>query len=258
MTLLARNLCVARGARAVLHDIELSLTGGSVCAVVGPNGVGKSTLLAAFAGLLAPSHGTVELEGVAFARMSEPARARRIAFLPQTPETHWPVTVSTMVGLARLPFRGQTSAVEDAAAVEAALRRTGTLQWAERDVQTLSGGERARVMLARLIAGTPQWILADEPFAGLDPAHQFEAADLMRAMAQSGCGVVFTVHDLTLAARVTDRIVVLRAGRIAADGDPVATLTPALLREVYEIEARWISLEGRAGRFMVVQRRCDG
>jgi iron complex transport system ATP-binding protein len=121
------------------------------------------------------------------------------------------------------------------------MERTQVTQWAQRTVTTLSGGERARVLLARVLAGESDWILADEPFTGLDPSHQFEAAELLRAVADRGGGIVLTIHDLTLAARIADRVVILNQGRIVADGPPTDALTPAVLRDVYEIEAQWLS-----------------
>jgi iron complex transport system ATP-binding protein len=108
-------------------------------------------------------------------------------------------------------------------------------------VTTLSGGERARVLLARVLAGESEWILADEPFTGLDPSHQFEAAELLRSVADQGGGVVITIHDLTLAARIADRVVILDGGRVVADGAPQAALTPQILRNVYGIDADWIA-----------------
>jgi iron complex transport system ATP-binding protein len=253
MKLTACELRIARGGRLVLDGIDLSLRRGTVVAIVGPNGVGKSTLLAALAGLIAPANGSVQIDSTDLRSLPAAIRAQRFAFLPQHPETVWPVSVSTLVGLARIPFRALSSARRDEAAVAGALERTGTLQWADRDVQTLSGGERARVMLARLIAGEPQWILADEPFAGLDPAHQFDAASLLRSLAEAGCGVVFTVHDLTLAASLADRVIVLSNGKIVADGAPDSTLTPGLLREVYEVDAQWACVGG--GRFIAIKGR---
>jgi iron complex transport system ATP-binding protein len=167
-------------------------------------------------------------------------RARRIAFLPQTPEIAWAVDVQTLVGLGRIPYQGVSSDAEDRAAVARAMDKTEVTQWADRTVTTLSGGERARVLLARVLAGESEWILADEPFTGLDPSHQFEAAALLRSIADQGGGVVITIHDLTLAARIADRVVILNDGRVVADGVPQAALTPQILRDVYNINAQWL------------------
>jgi iron complex transport system ATP-binding protein len=138
------------------------------------------------------------------------------------------------------------------------MAKTEVAQWADRTVTTLSGGERARVLLARVLAGESEWILADEPFTGLDPSHQFEAAELLRAAADQGGGVVLTIHDLTLAARISDRVIIIDNGRIVADGAPREALTPKILRDVYNIDAEWldgvsgmpptIAIHGRAKR----------
>jgi iron complex transport system ATP-binding protein len=135
--------------------------------------------------------------------------------------------------------------VEADPAVQRAMEVTGTERFAERIVETLSGGERARVLIARALAGEPDWLLADEPLAGLDPGHQLDAAALFRQVAGEGRGVVVTLHDLPMAARLADRVIVLAAGRVLADGPPAAALTPAVLAGAYGIEARWIEGAGR-------------
>jgi iron complex transport system ATP-binding protein len=230
-----------RGSRIILDSIDLQLQSGCVTAVLGPNGAGKSTLLSCVAGLLSAPRGAVELDGASLASIPAMQRARRIAFLPQTPEIAWAVDVETLVSLGRIPFQGVASEAENHAAIARAMERTQVSQWSNRTVTTLSGGERARVLLARILAGESDWILADEPFTGLDPAHQFEAAELLRSVADRGGGVVLTIHDLTLAARIADRVVILDDGRIVADGTPQAALTPRILREVYGVDAQWLT-----------------
>ena len=253
-----QGLRFQRGGRRILDDIDVTFDSGCVTAVLGPNGAGKSTLLGCVAGLLTATSGNIRLDGKPTLTMPSSARARRIAFLPQSPEVAWPIDVETLVGLARIPFHGVTSDVEDAAAVTRAMENTQTAHWANRVVSTLSGGERARVLLARIFAGEPEWILADEPFAGLDPAHQFEAADLLCAFARSGRGLVLTIHDLTLAARIADRIVILQDGRIVADGTPAQALTPATLRDVYGIDAEWLTSAGHAAPLIAIHGRHAG
>lgn len=228
------------GSRLVLDSIDLHLQSGTVTAVLGPNGAGKSTLLSCIAGLLRPERGSVELDGTPLLSLPAMQRARRIAVLPQTPEIAWAVDVQTLVGLGRIPYQGVSSDAEDRAAVTRAMDKTQVTQWADRVVTTLSGGERARVLLARVLAGESQWLLADEPFTGLDPSHQFEAAEVLRSIAVQGGGVVLTIHDLTLAARIADRVVIIDDGRIVADGAPQAALTPQILRDVYNIDAQWL------------------
>ena len=252
------DLTFARGERRILDSVAVQFASGSVTALLGPNGAGKSTFLGCIAGLLRPSHGTVELDGTPVSSLAADERARRIAFLPQIPEISWPVDVATLIALGRIPFRHRASDAENEAAVRRAMQATRTAQWSQRTVTTLSGGERARVLLARVLAGESDWILADEPFAGLDPAHQFEAADLLRSLAAQGHGVVLTIHDLALAARIADRVVILHRGRIVADGTPEAALTPRTLREVYGIEAQWLSVRERGAPLIAIHGRHAG
>ena len=248
------RLGVTIGSKTILSDVSLSIEAGKVTAVVGPNGAGKSTLLSCLAGLRAPSSGAVALDGEALAAMRPRARARRIAFLPQTPEIAWSVEARTLVELGRTPFvgaRGQTAA--DRAAVDRAMTAANVSAFERRIVDTLSGGERARVLIARALAGEPEWLLADEPLTGLDPAHQIDAAALFRRLADDGAGVVLTLHDLSLALRLADRIVVLAEGGVLADDPPETALTPQVLRRAYGVEAT--VAQGAGGPLIDVVRR---
>lgn len=249
-TLAIRQLQFFRGPRAILQGIDLTLTAGHITAILGPNGAGKSTLLGCLGGLLDPASGSIEVDGVRLEALPARERARRIAFLPQTAVVAWPIDVQTLVGLGRIPYSGVASDQQNREAVTRAMEMTRVSQWADRVVNELSGGERARVLLARVLAGTSQWILADEPFAGLDPAHQLEAAELLRQFAANGGGVVLTVHDLSLAARIADRIVLINEGRVVADGAPETALNAANLRAVYGVETEW--LVSRAHRTPVI------
>ena len=255
MSVLAcRDLSVVIGPTRILSDVTLDIAVGRVTAVVGPNGAGKSTLLSCLAGLRAPSSGAVALDGEALAAMKPRARARRIAFLPQTPEIAWSVEARTLVELGRTPFvgaRGQTAA--DRAAVDRAMTAANVSAFERRIVDTLSGGERARVLIARALAGEPEWLLADEPLTGLDPAHQIDAAALFRRLADDGAGVVLTLHDLSLALRLADRIVVLAEGGVLADDPPETALTPQVLRRAYGVEAT--VAQGAGGPLIDVVRR---
>ena len=255
MSVLAcRDLSVVIGPTRILSDVALDIAVGRVTAVVGPNGAGKSTLLSCLAGLRAPSSGAVALDGEALAAMRPRARARRIAFLPQTPEIAWSVEARTLVELGRTPFvgaRGQTAA--DRAAVDRAMTAANVSAFERRIGDTLSGGERARVLIARALAGEPEWLLADEPLTGLDPAHQIDAAALFRRLADDGAGVVLTLHDLSLALRLADRIVVLAEGGVLADDPPETALTPQVLRRAYGVEAT--VAQGAGGPLIDVVRR---
>ncbi len=237
-TLTCLALGVSLGGRPVLHGIDLSVQSGTVTAVLGPNGAGKSTLLNCLAGLMRPSSGAVRLDDSPLSVMPARARARRIAVLPQTPEIAWPVEARALVGLGRTPFVGARGlSAEDEAAVDRALAAAGAADLAHRRVDTLSGGERARVLIARALAGEPDWLLADEPMTGLDPAHQLDAVSLFRAMAEGGVGVIVTLHDLSLALRIADRIVVLADGAVIGDGPAATVLTPELIASAYGIRA---------------------
>lgn len=252
--LAASNLAARLGEKQVLAKVSLRLRSGQVTALVGANGAGKSTFLECLAGLRQPDAGRVELDAQPVLRLSTRARARRIGFLPQSPEIAWAVDVRTYVGLGRTAHTGAWGLRgEDRAAVEAALGLTNLEALSSRSILSLSGGERARALIARVLAGQPEWLLADEPLAGLDPRHVLEAADLFRRMAHDeGQGVLLTLHDLGTAMRVADRIVVLSGGRVIADGAPGEALTPAVLRQAYGVEAR--VAEGVAGPMVEVLR----
>lgn len=245
MRLSAIDLHLTLGGATILKGLSLGFEPGAVTAIVGPNGAGKSSLMSCLAGLRAPNQGEVRLGDIALARIAARARARRIALLEQSPRIAWAVDVQTLVGLGRTPFLGARGlTAEDHAAVARAMDRADVARFAERPVTHLSGGERARVLIARALAGDPQWLLADEPLAGLDPGHQLDAAALLRDLAVAGKGVVVTLHDLTLAARMADRVVVLAGGAVIADGPPRAALTPAVLARAYGVEARLSEGEG--------------
>ena len=243
----AETLSVRLGDKAVLNGVDAAFAPGLVTAVVGPNGAGKSTLLDCLAALRTPDAGRVTLDGRPLHDLAPRARARRIAYLPQNAEIAWAVEGRTFVGLGRTPYVGAWGLrADDRAAVARAMAVTGVEAFADRVVSTLSGGERARVMIARALAGEPQWLLADEPLAGLDPGHVLDACDLFRRLAdEEGRGVVLTLHDLDAALRVADRVIVLAEGRVLADAAPAEALSPAVLKAAYGVEAR--TLDGVRG-----------
>ena len=243
--LAGEGLRLRLGGRAVLDGVSLAFRAGEVTAVVGPNGAGKSTLMTCLAGLRRPDEGRVSLDGAALARLGDRERARRIGYLPQAPEIAWRLDVRTFVRLGRTAHRGLFGqGPGDAEAVERALATTSLAAFAERDVASLSGGERARVLIARALAGDPAWLLADEPLTGLDLGHQLDAADLLRATARAGAGVIVTLHDLAFAARVADRVVVMAEGRVIADGRATQALSSQVLSRAYAVDAGWLGGEG--------------
>lgn len=228
--------------RALVDRVDLTLKTGEVVGLLGPNGSGKSTLLRLLARLAEPSGGTVLLNGAPIAGLDRRAVARTVGYLPQSARSEWPLAVREAVMLGRTPYLSPLSRPSDAdqIAVDRALERTDTASLAERSVTTLSGGERMRVMLARVLAGEPSLLLLDEPVTGLDPRHQLEAMLLLEQLAQEGRGALVVLHDLTLAARFCHRVCVMHQGRIVAEGKPGDALDPATIETAFEVEARTI------------------
>lgn len=239
--LAASGISVRLGDKPVLDGVSTVFETGQVTAIVGPNGAGKSTLLTCLAGLRKADRGQVTLDGQNVFGFPARYRAQRIGYLPQIPEVAWAVDVRTLVGLGRTPYIGARGlAAEDDDAIETAMALTDVGSFADRSVTTLSGGERARVLLARALAGEPQWLLADEPFAGLDPGHQLDAGVLFQRLARErGCGVVVTLHDLHMALQITDRVVVLAEGRVLADDAPLKALSADILARAYGVQSRF-------------------
>lgn len=225
------NLTVQRGGRVTLHPTSLRVGPGEFIGLIGPNGAGKSTLLRAALGLV-PARGQSSL-----AQLSPRARARAAAWLPQQREIAWGLRVAALVALAQ-------DGREDAPQVAAALARMDVASLAQRPATALSGGEQARVLIARALAQDTPLLLADEPIAGLDPAHQIACMALFARLAAEGRTVIASAHDLGLAARHCTRLWVLHQGRIVADGPPRAVLTPELLREVFAIRCHLAEAEG--------------
>jgi iron complex transport system ATP-binding protein len=243
VTLAAVNVEVSYGTRTAVRETTLTLEPGKLVALVGPNGAGKSTLLRALAGLVA-HRGVVTWRGAAVGELDAKTRARTAAYLPQDPPVHWPLAARELVALGRLPHRAYAAneSAVDAAAVAAAMRQTDTLEFAERSVSRLSVGERARVLLARALAVEAPVLLADEPIAMLDPYHQLEVLGTLRAYAAGGVVgpgprlVVVVLHDLGLAARFCDRVLLMNAGAVVGDGAPEATLGAQAIRAHYRVE----------------------
>jgi iron complex transport system ATP-binding protein len=240
------HISVALGGRTIVHDISLSLQSSRLVALLGPNGAGKTTLLKAMAGLL-PARGSVRLDGQPLADLSRQQRAQRIGYLPQGHQVHWPLSARDVVALGRYPHGLADPArmsASHAEAVDAAMRRTDTMQFADQPVMTLSGGERARVMLARVLAGQPDILLADEPTASLDPRHQITVMQDLKAESRRGALVIAVTHDIALASRLADEIVLMNEGRIVAQGSPDEVLTNERLAHVYGVKALRQTVDG--------------
>jgi iron complex transport system ATP-binding protein len=238
MRIEASNATVRFGDAIALDGVDCAVRSGELVALIGPNGAGKSTLMRVLADLQPLHAGEARYDGKRARALGRGELARRVAFLAQDGEAHWPLRVDHLVGLGRLPHRrpffGPGAA--DRAAVEAALAAADVAHLRARTLGALSGGERARVLLARALAVQAEILLADEPVAALDPLHQLQAMARLRAVAREGAGVVVVLHDLTLAVRFCDRLIVLAGGRVLADGPP-AVLTDAVLAAAYGVEA---------------------
>lgn len=222
--------------------IDAALAPGQVTAICGPNGAGKSTLLASLAALLPVDAGRALLDGQDLAQLPPRQRAQAIGYLPQAAELAWDVSVATLAGLGRLPW--STSAADNAAAVDAALAALHLDALRGRPVSQLSGGERARALLARVLAGQPRWLLADEPLANLDLAHQLALLAHFRRLAGQGLGVVLVMHDLAQAMNHADRVLVLREGQLVEDGPPETALRAAAISAHWGVAASWLGDAG--------------
>ncbi len=231
----AEGLGLSIGPARLLDGIDARIAPRKVTAIVGPNGAGKSTLLGCLAGLRAPDTGAVLLDDAPVGQMPASARAKRIGYLPQDAPLHWNITVRALVAFGRFPHGGGSSAA-DHEAIERALVDTDLTGLADRLTGTLSGGERARAMLARVLAGEPDWILADEPLAALDVAHRYTLMTQFQSCAARGVGVVIVLHDLAVAARFADDALLLDQGRLVAAGRAVSVLAPALLGPVFGVD----------------------
>ena len=240
-----RDLSVRLGRREVLSGLSLTLPAGRLTVVAGPNGAGKTTLLRTAAALVRPAAGAVLLGDASVHGMDRAARAKRIAYLPQAGGVSWPLPVRDVVALGRLPHGEAPDGLrpEGRRAVAEAVAAVGLVGFEDRPVTELSGGERARALLARALAVEAPVLLADEPVAAHDPRHQLLVLAVLRERARAGAAVVAVMHDLALASRFADRMVLLDRGRRVADGPPAEVLTPARLESVFGIEAT-VAAEG--------------
>ncbi len=239
MILGCEHLTVELGGRPVLRDVSTRLEPGKITAICGPNGAGKSTLLTALAGLQSVTKGDVMLDNSTVSRLEPRTRARTLGYLAQDQSIAWDVSVETLVRLGRLPHRDRG---DDA--VERALTALDLVAFRNRVATQLSGGERARVLLARVLAGEPEWILADEPLAALDLAHQQSLIVTLRKQASIGVGVVLVLHDLALAMNHADRVLVLHDGALLADDVPAIALAAPMIEKVWGVGTRWVGDTG--------------
>ena len=261
-SLIADGVALSLAGRPILAGVGFALAGGELVVLAGPNGAGKSTLLRALARLVPPAVGRIRLDGQDIASLPRQAYARSVAYLPQAGQVHWPLGLRALVALGRLPHATAwgREGPADAAAIAAALADTGLAGLTRRRMDELSGGEVGRALLARALAVDGAVLLLDEPVASLDPYHQLRVMELLRARAAAGQIVLAVLHDLSLASRFADRVLLLAGGRLLADGPPAAVLNDGNLANVYRITAArgqregenyllpWRQLEGREAR----------
>ena len=238
VALSATNVGITLGGKAVLRDVDFRANSGEIVGLIGPNGAGKTTLLRILAGVLAPDRGHVQLRGRSLAEMDTRARGQHIAYQPQDRTIHWPVSVRALVELGRLPYQtfGKSPSSDDRAAVARALLHMKLDDLSDRAIDTLSGGEQARVLIARALAQEADVLIADEPVAGLDPAHQLRLFEHLQQFADRGGCVIVALHDLTLAARFCHHLVLMSEGRSVANGKPGEVLSKERIRDVYGVE----------------------
>lgn len=235
MRLEVRNLTLHHGRAKVLDDVSLSVDPGKVVGLIGPNGAGKTTLMRSVLGLLT-------FDGYSsLAVLPERERARRAAWLPQERDIAWPVDVETLVALGRTPYLGAGRKLSDTdqSAISRAIARMGLQDLTRRKSTELSGGEKARALIARVLAQETPIVIADEPIAGLDPAHQISAMRVFKSVAAEDKIVIVSLHDLGLASRYCDRLILLSHGRVVADGPPDQVLTDARMRSVFGVGGHW-------------------
>jgi len=236
--LYGESLALSRNGRPILEGVEIELSRGEMLGLIGPNGAGKSTLLRILAGVLQPDAGQLWLDGKPLAELSRGERARRIAYLPQSSGVAWPLSVERLVELGRIPHleSWQRPGPRDRSVIERIIVQTDLLALRQRSFNTLSGGEQARVLLARALVTEPDILLADEPVAALDPAHQLDVMQLLSDHCEAGQSVIVVLHDLTLAAHYCHRLQLLYQGATLDEGAPEDVLSEENLATAYAIE----------------------
>ncbi|MEN8651485.1 ABC transporter ATP-binding protein [Streptomyces sp. 21So2-11] len=240
--LAARGITVGYGGRPVIDDLDVAIPPGVITTIIGPNGCGKSTLLRTLTRLLKPTSGTVVLDGEDIVKLKTRDVAKKLGLLPQAPVAPEGLTVADLVARGRHPHQSwlRQWSSDDAGVVERALAMTGVSDLADRPVDSLSGGQRQRVWISMTLAQGTDLLLLDEPTTYLDLAHAIDVLDLVDDLHESGCTVVMVLHDLNLATRYSDNLIVMRAGSILAQGHPRDVITAELLHEAFGLNARVI------------------
>ncbi|RTL52491.1 MAG: ABC transporter ATP-binding protein [Bradyrhizobiaceae bacterium] len=232
----ASKISVSAGAKRIVDAASLVLNAGELTVLAGPNGAGKTTLVRALAGL-SRCEGHILLGDIPMSQLSAQERAREVAYLPQGHQYHWPMRVRDVVAMGRAPHSDRFNRISssDREAIEAAIVMTGLTNLADRTITTLSGGERARVALARALATQACVIIADEPTASVDERNQLIIMELLHSVARKGAAVLAIIHDLSLAMRFADRVVLMQNGRLVADGAPSIVLTAGRIADIFGV-----------------------
>lgn len=234
------NLSLSLGGQIILNQVDIQLKPGEMLGLIGPNGAGKSSLLKILAGLIPPDSGILLLQERPFAAIPPNQRARQMAWLAQQGEVHWPLTVENLIELGRIPHLShwQKPTQKDREVIEQVMEQTDLKALRQRRFDTLSGGEKARALLARALAAEPKILLVDEPVAALDLAHQLDVMSLLSNYCNAGRGVIVVLHDLSLAAHFCHRLQLLHNGRVLAMGSAESVLNPEHLLTAYQIRPR--------------------
>ena len=254
MTISLINVSVVIDDRSIIKDLTLDVEPGALVGIIGPNGAGKTTLAKTIVGLSLPTSGSVDLLERPLPSYSNNERAKIISYLPQDAPAHWPISVREVVALGRFAYQGAKETKENLdRAVEGALRATDALDLKDRSISNLSGGEYARVMLARALVANAPVLLVDEPIASLDPYHQIHVMEILRQYADQQKTVLAILHDLTLAGRFCDRLVLMKDGEIISDGSADEVLRQDVLEDAYDI--RTVGGEHQGEKYVVPWRR---
>ncbi len=244
----AQSLSLEIGGTRILSEVSAVFPRGQITVILGPNGAGKSSLIKLLAGLVTPTHGQALINDAPILQLLAQDRARKIGYLAQNATPAWAMRVDDLVAIGRLPHESKSKSM-DRDQIEAAMRDCDITQLADRTIDTLSGGELARVLFARVLAGEPDWLLVDEPIANLDPLHERETLRLLKKSREAGRSVITILHQINAAAAIADRIIFLKAGRIIATGPVVEALTCENLEAVFDIPFTRIA-DGKRGHFV--------
>lgn len=235
-----RDASAHSGKTRLFSEISFGLKPGTLSCLIGPNGAGKSSVLRALAGIQPLSSGLIDIEGEPLCNLSSTHRARKIGYLPQTRPLAWPIRVRDVIALGRFAYGANTNRLtsDDEIAIDRAIQACDLGRFVDRRTDTLSGGELSRVHVARVLAGETPVLLADEPLAALDPKHQLRVMSIIRDFTRNGGCALVVLHDMSLSANFADRLIWMKSGRVLKDGSVDETLSPTIIKVVFDVSAR--------------------